>query len=137
MRHHRLEHDPPGVILVETEVEIVAGETPGLGDAERNGAVDRGAAMRCERVGAAGLAPEKGGDVPRHRVAYAEHRRVAAGVGQLVERASVEAGCRTGDLNMRVVDGAAREPNRRLTPIGPRRQHRNGEVRRGRERPGR
>ncbi len=137
VRHHALEHDPVRRILVEAEVKVVAGEASGLGNAEQDRPGNGGSALRGQRVGSAVFAAQEARDVAGHGEAHPEHRRVACRVDQLVEGAGVEAGGGAGDLHVRVVDRAGRQPGRLLPRVRPGGADRKVERRRGSELPGR
>ena len=108
MRHQPVEHDAALQVLVEAEIEEVAQEAAGLRDAEADRAADGRMQAVEQRIGRRRIAAQEARDIAHRGKAHAEQRRIARRVGDLVERAGIEAvGPR--DLDGCGIDEAGRE----------------------------
>ena len=130
-RHHCLEHQSSGFILVHPVIKHVAKHAAGLGNAEPDRPRDAALAIGRERIGRAALPSQESGDVTDRGQAHAGHLGIARRVGHFVQRIRDQAG-RAPDLDHHVVDEAELELGWVLAQIvgaGTHRQLRAGPVR--------
>ena len=92
VRHQSVENRSASQILVESEIQEVAEEAPGLRHAETNRTHNSAAAIDGQRVIRPAGPPQERHDIARRRKAYAEHDRVASGVGHFIQCGGVEPG---------------------------------------------
>src|SRR3954452_21191598 len=91
MRQQRVEHHASPLILVEAEIQEIAQEAAGLRDTEADGTADRRMQSTEEWIRRRGVAAQERRDVAQRGKADAERGGIARGIGELVDRAGVEA----------------------------------------------